>query len=81
MLYEVITPDDERRRERDDVAGYPDIGTALPGLEVRLEAARADCAVARRELDRGNQTDVADVRITSYNVCYTKLLRVRLFSP
>ena len=74
MLYEVITQDpraleEERRVVAREAFGEPQLARHVRALEVeRLEAARADPLDVPR-------------RITSYNVCYTKLLRFRSDYP
>ena len=61
QLFDVFGFDDERGRQRDDVAGGADQQPALETLEVHAESARAGRAGDRLQLDAGHQPVVADV--------------------
>jgi hypothetical protein len=53
--------DDERRRQRDDVAGYADKNAAVEAVDEDFERARRRCTGSRFELDATNKTEVANV--------------------
>ena len=76
MLYEVITAVAYLRREQDqDLAAF-DVRFDVYFLESSLYAAGRVEEVVRRLTENG-----FTYRITSYNVCYTKLLRKKLILP
>ena len=68
MLYEVITGKAARKRGEMLVMLYPDCKTPYDG-DAMLPLPLADAISAN-----------VNFRITSYNVCYTKLLRIFLCS-
>ena len=79
MLYEVIT-----QAVRAFLLSNPDIADELESLNTAVPAPELHSAVCISNLQR-SFSDVAQIsahhfeefcRITSYNVCYTKLLRV-----
>ena len=53
--------DDQRRRQRDDVAGGADQRAALERLDEGREGTLGRAAGDRRQLDRADQADVPDV--------------------
>src|SRR6516164_732205 len=53
--------DDQRRRERDDVARHADEEPRLIGRDQRLIGAAAGRAGTRLELDAGDEAEIADV--------------------
>lgn len=53
--------DDQRRRQGDDVAGHPDQQAGIKHRPEDVLAARARRPRARRQLDAGNQAEIADV--------------------
>ena len=80
MLYEVITHQavfglDQRRMLAPTVGGVAglDLGDGLRKLDRLAGSTQLLVATAPALLGRGAEVD----RITSYNVCYTKLLRIR----
>ena len=62
QLVDLLLADDERRRERDDVAGRADQHVLLEALQEHLERARAGLACDRLELDARDHAEVAHVR-------------------
>ena len=74
MLYEVITDENLRQKIPEGVDNV---------LLVEFDAMdAAQCARlaenARNLIETENLTSNAHIRITSYNVCYTKLLRIEI---
>ncbi len=53
--------DDQRRRQREDVAGEAHHHAGLEALDVHFQSAPADRACARLELDAADQAEIADV--------------------
>ena len=71
MLYEVITGGDSEMSVA-VTAGFADPGAVVTG-DLGLKPEGADAAGQPQAEDRPRP----QFRITSYNVCYTKLLRTR----
>ena len=70
MLYEVITI------ERED-AGLEKEWPKFRGFDNDPEAVRAAIKnIARAGFEKNIHVELRNIRITSYNVCYTKLLRI-----
>ena len=61
QLVDLALGDDQRRRQRDDVAGGADQRAALERLHEGREGALGRLAGDRLQLDRADQADVADV--------------------
>ncbi|MNF02569.1 hypothetical protein D3C80_2017320 [compost metagenome] len=53
--------DDQRRRQRDDVAGGADQEAVLIGLQEGVEGTLGRLAGDRLQFDRADQADIADV--------------------
>ena len=71
MLYEVITDFENRPNTRIAV-----VGAGISGLaSAWLLRQRYQVTLFEAAPRLGGHTNTVDVRITSYNVCYTKLLR------
>ena len=90
MLYEVITEMEQVRRRAEDAAEDRILDILLPpardiGFAVGAETTKPEGGAARQRFrkqlreglldDQEIEVELSAPRITSYNVCYTKLLR------
>ena len=82
MLYEVIT-EKALKAYKSVVERYPgtaEVGDALLGIKnIYVDMNNVDEYFAYAKQSGGvGDVSIAEHRITSYNVCYTKLLRLKL---
>ena len=84
MLYEVITPKIISGEEKMCFAvTEPNSGLDTSSLETKAERTNNGYVINGRKIwtTGAQRADKILIRITSYNVCYTKLLRTRLTWP
>src|SRR5689334_18447012 len=53
--------DDQGRRHRKGIAAHAQVKSGVEAIDHHIIAARADAVLARGELDRAHQADIADV--------------------